>query len=254
MKPKKNPKFDVSKKSSLYFSVALLLSLSFAYLAINYKTSFVKELVDLTSYIEPEEEIFKIPVIVEVAPKLSKPIPLQTKFVNKVTEIDNKDKVVEQKLFKPNDLDTKTSEKTSTSPTENEPDLIGLEGLEPPVVDVYIPFSIIEQVPVFPGCEKKKTNEERKQCMSAKIKRIVNKKFNSNLAADYGLEGRLRVNVMFTINSDGHISNIEVRGPHPALENEAKRVVGFIPEMKPGKQRGKSVPVSYSMPILFDVR
>ena len=43
------------------------------------------------------------------------------------------------------------------------------------------------------------------------------------------------------------------RAPHARLEKEAKRVVGLLPKMIPGKQRGRPVNVTYMLPISFNV-
>ena len=83
---------------------------------------------------------------------------------------------------------------------------------------------------------------------------FVNKKFNTDLAGDLGLTGRQRINVIFKIDKTGNIVGIQARAPHPGLEKEAKRVIGLLPKMKPGKQRGKAVTVPYSLPILFQVQ
>ncbi|MFT6797576.1 MAG: bla regulator protein BlaR1 [Maribacter sp.] len=42
-----------------------------------------------------------------------------------------------------------------------------------------------------------------------------------------------------------------MRGPDALLENEAKRIIDLLPEMKPGKHKGKEVDVPYSIPISF---
>lgn len=89
--------------------------------------------------------------------------------------------------------------------------------------------------------------------MSEKIAKFVNKKFNTELASSFGLNGRQRINVFFKIDKDGNIINIGARAPHPGLENEAKRVIQLLPKMQPGSQRGKSVIVPYSLPIVFKV-
>jgi protein TonB len=47
---------------------------------------------------------------------------------------------------------------------------------------------------------------------------------------------------------------IRARAPHPGLEKEATRVIGLLPKMQPGKQRGKAVTVPYSLPIIFQVQ
>ena len=82
----------------------------------------------------------------------------------------------------------------------------------------------------------------------------MNRKFNTNLASDLGLSGRQRILVFFKIDKSGNVTQIQARAPHPGLEKEAKRVVGLLPKMQPGKQRGKPVTVPYSLPILFQVQ
>ena len=74
------------------------------------------------------------------------------------------------------------------------------------------------------------------------------------MASDLGLSGRQRINVIFKISKTGDITGIRARAPHPGLEKEAARVIGLLPKMKPGKQRGKPVNVPYSLPIIFQVQ
>ncbi|GAA3553448.1 energy transducer TonB [Snuella lapsa] len=120
---------------------------------------------------------------------------------------------------------------------------------------IEVPFAVIDQVPVYPGCEDLATNQERKQCMSDKIRELINRKFNTDIAKSLGLEGRQRINVIFKIGENGTISmdDIRARAPHKDLEAEAIRVIKELPKMMPGKQRGKNVTVPYSLPIVFEV-
>jgi protein TonB len=54
------------------------------------------------------------------------------------------------------------------------------------------------------------------------------------------------------VDKDGSISEAKViRGVDPSLDKEALRVVNSLPKWKPGKQRGKPVRVSYTVPISF---
>ena len=131
---------------------------------------------------------------------------------------------------------------------------IEIEEVEEDEEDIEVPFAIIDQVPVFPGCENLKNNEAMKKCMSEKITEIVVQKFNIDLAGDLGLSGRQRISVIFKVDKTGNITDIRARAPHPRLEKEAKRVIGLIPRMKPGKQRGQAVIVPYSLPIIFTVQ
>lgn len=119
--------------------------------------------------------------------------------------------------------------------------------------DIQVPFAVIEEVPVFPGCENLNRNETRK-CTSDKINQFVQRKFNGdNIANDLGLGGRQRVNVLFNIDKNGDVAKIRSRSSEPELEVEAERVIAMLPKMKPGKQRGKAVHVPYSLPIVFQV-
>ena len=144
--------------------------------------------------------------------------------------------------------------------TKTEPELEDLPApediIEPDIPEepVKVPFAFIEDVPVFPGCEGFSLNEERRNCMSEGIKYFVNREFNTGLGADLGLTGTNLVVVMFVVNKSGLVEQIQTRAPHPALEKEARRVISKLPEMKPGRQRGKPVPVSYTIPIRFKVQ
>ena len=90
--------------------------------------------------------------------------------------------------------------------------------------------------------------------MSSKISEFINKKFDTNLASDLGLEGRQRIAVQFKIDKSGRVVDVRARAPHPRLEREAMDVVQSLPNMTPGKQRGKPVGVLYSLPIVFDIQ
>lgn len=116
-----------------------------------------------------------------------------------------------------------------------------------------VPFAIIDEVPIYPGCESLVTNEERRQCMSEKISSFVNTHFNTNVVKGLGLTGRQRISVIFKIGKDGKISDVKSRAPHPALEEEAIRVINSLPSFTPGINNGKNVIVPYSLPIVFMV-
>lgn len=90
--------------------------------------------------------------------------------------------------------------------------------------------------------------------MSDKITEFVNKKFNNDLGIQLGLTGNNRIQFVFQIDTQGNIVGVQSRAPHPKLEQEAARVINALPKMKPGMQRGKAVPVSYSLPIIFKVQ
>ncbi len=128
------------------------------------------------------------------------------------------------------------------------------EEIEIPVDYAPVPFIKIEQAPLFPGCEGLSTNQERKDCMSSKISKFVNRKFKTEKGEGLGLEGLNRIFVQFTIDENGNVTNIKARGPRKELEKEASRVIKLLPEMTPGKQRGVPVGVIYNLPIAFTIQ
>jgi len=116
-----------------------------------------------------------------------------------------------------------------------------------------VPFAVVDQVPVFPGCENLASNEEQKKCMSEKISQFVNSNFDTSLGKKLGLTGTNRVFVQFRIDENGNIQDARARAPHPELEEEAKRTINSLPQMEPGKQKGRDISVMYSLPIAFRV-
>jgi len=115
---------------------------------------------------------------------------------------------------------------------------------------IDVPFTIIEEVPVFPGCIG--SNEEKKRCFKDSIKNHFDQYFNTVLGNNLNLsQGVHRVYSIFTINRRGNVVNIRARGPHRKLEEEAIRVLKLLPKMISGIQRGRPVAVRYSLPIIF---
>lgn len=115
-----------------------------------------------------------------------------------------------------------------------------------------VSFAIIENVPVFPGCEG--AEDELRACFQDKITAYVSTNFNANLGKELGLaSGLKRVFVMFKIDAAGNITEAKARAPHKKLEEEALRVITSLPKMLPGKNKGKTVGVKYTLPIAFMV-
>ena len=122
----------------------------------------------------------------------------------------------------------------------------GIEGLtdgegiiEEPVEET--PFLIVEQMPQFPGGE-----EALFAYLNKNIKYPAMAKENHITGTVY---------ISFVVRSDGKISDVKVlRGISGGCNEEAIRVVSSMPEWKPGKQAGKSVPVSYNLPISFKLK
>lgn len=118
---------------------------------------------------------------------------------------------------------------------------------------LVVPFAVIDEAPVYPGCENSTSNEERKKCLSESIDQLVKENFNTKVVDGKGLTGRIRVVVQFRIDKDGNIVDLVARAPDSALVTEVKRVIGLIPKVEPGKHEGQVANVLYSLPIVFEI-
>lgn len=116
-----------------------------------------------------------------------------------------------------------------------------------------IPYTVIDKVPAFLGCQDIVSNDDRKKCTSEKIGKHVNKNFNIDIAKSLNLKGTNRIFVSFKIDVMGNVTNVRSRATHPELEKEANRAVGTLPKMLPGEQNGRPVGVLYSLPITFNI-
>ncbi|RAJ18238.1 energy transducer TonB [Olleya aquimaris] len=237
MESKKNSKADVGRNSSLYIAVGLALMLFLTYTGLNYTTTDKSD-IDIGQLVFDEDDDDDVP-ITEI---LNTPPPPPA--APEVIEVVEDEEDVEETIIE-------STETTQEEVVEVEVADVEVEEVEE---DIDVPFSIIENVPVYPGCENAGNNDAKKKCMSEKIGKFVRKNFNSNLAQDLGLDsGIKRINVGFKIDKNGNIVGIQARAPHPKLEAEAKRVIAKLPKMKPGRQRGKAVNVPYGLPITFKV-
>lgn len=238
MEPKKNPKADVGRRSMLFFQLGMVVMLFLAWQAIEWK-SYDKSDNDFGKLDVGEELEEEIPVTQQLTPPPPPPPPAP-----EVIDVIEDEEDVEETII----------ESTETNQEEKivEVKEIKEEVVEEEIADV--PFAVIENVPIYPGCEGEKSNDAKKRCMSSKISEFINKKFDTNLASDLGLEGRQRIAVQFKIDKSGRVVDVRARAPHPRLEREAMDVVQSLPNMTPGKQRGKPVGVLYSLPIVFDIQ
>jgi periplasmic protein TonB len=112
-----------------------------------------------------------------------------------------------------------------------------------------IPFVVIEQVPLFEEC-KTIPKEKQRDCFQEMMMSHIKKHFYyPEEAQENKIQGR--VVIRFIIEKDGSINEITSRGPNILLEDAATNVIKKMPKLIPGKQRGKTVRVSYSVPITF---
>ena len=233
MQPKKNEKADLSRNSSLYFVIGLSLILLISWKAIEWRT-YEKVYAYEALNVEDEDDE-EIPITEQL--KTPPPPPPPPPPAPEVIEVVEDEEEVEETVI----------ESTETDDDE----IIEVEEveIEEEFEDVDVPFAVIEDVPIFPGCENV-AKSERRNCFQEQMNKHIRKNFRyPEIAQEMGIQGRVYVN--FIIAKDGSISNVRMRGPDKNLEKEAQRIISKLPAMTPGKQRGRPVRVPFSIPITF---
>ena len=110
------------------------------------------------------------------------------------------------------------------------------------VEEEAIPFQLVEGKPSFQGGD---ANQFSKWVNSRLVYPEICKK--------NGVQGH--VTLQFTVEKDGSVTKVKVlRGVDPSLDREAVRVVSESPKWIPGTQRGRPVPVTYTFPVIFQLR
>ena len=230
MQPKKNPKADLNKNRNLYFVIGLSFVLGITWGAIESKTYETKYDYESLNINNDDDE--EIPITEQIKQPPPPPPPPPAPEIIEVVE------------------DEEEVEETIIESTESDEEMV-IEDIEveDEFDDIEVPFAVIEDVPIYPGCEKV-PKSQRRTCFQDKINQHIKRNFRyPEIAQEMGIQGRVYVN--FIIGRDGVISNIRMRGPDKNLENEAGRIIGRLPKMTPGKQRGRPVRVPFSIPITF---
>jgi protein TonB len=222
MKLKKNADVSLDKKRNLFFMIGLVVTLSAALMAFEWKSDGDNAIVFDNNWVIEEAEL--LPIIrppEPPQPKVEKKIITQIKVAEKDDEV--KDDAPEIRTSEWDDL------------VAIEPVDFGDELDDPTTLIDYVK---VEDKPYFKGGQK------------AFYKFLRNNLVYPEQAKQNGVEGRIFVE--FTIDIDGSIIDANVVRPFDQfLDKEAERVFKVMPKWVPGKQRGQAVQVRYVLPINF---
>lgn len=218
---KKNPKADLTKRSGLFLSIGLMLSLLFVITAFEWK--FYDDLggMDLKASAEVFDDLMEVP-------QTEQPPPPPMKLVQpEIIEVDDDEDIQDDIKI---DLDIDINETTviqevifTAAPEEEEADEI---------------FTIVEDQPTPTGG------------MQAFYKYVSDNLKYPAQARRMGIEGK--VFVQFVVDRDGSLSEVQaIRGIGAGCDEEAVRVIQGAPKWNPGKQRGRPVRVRMILPITF---
>ena len=229
MEAKKSPKADLTKSSPMFLEIGLIVALLITLLAFEWKSGNIKKAeLSANDVIAAEEEI--IPITEEenvVRPKMPT-IPILSDAIDIVDD----DIKVDEEMFSFED-----SEDLGVDMND-----YGYEVGEESVEEEAIPFALVEQKPMFQGGDANAFSKWVNQHLAY-----------PDIAKENGIQGR--VTLQFTVNTDGSVSGVKVlRGVDPSLDKEAVRVVSSSPKWTPGKQRDRPVKVTYTFPVIFQLK
>ena len=220
MEIKKSPSADLNNKKLLFVEIGFVIALLIVYGAFEYRSKEKKEAVLAAENTEIiEEEI--VPITQENTP----PPP----EIAKVPVLSDIIDIVEDDITVEDNLGVEVMDYVS-------------EVEEEVVEEESIPFALVEKKPSFMGGDA--------NTFSAWVNQHLE---YPEVARENGVSGR--VMLQFTVNPNGSVTDVKVlRGVDPALDKEAVRVISSSPKWEPGRQRDRAVKVTYTFPVVFQLR
>ena len=229
MEIKKSEKANLENKKLLFLEIGLIISLLIVYIALEWTSKETN-----TAVLEDNTEILIEEEIISTNMETPPPPPAAPKMPVLSDQID----IVDDEIELEDDMFMNLEDDSS----------LGVEIMdyvevqEEVVEEEAIPFQLVEEKPSFQGGD---ANQFSKWVNS----RLV----YPEIAKENGVSGR--VTLQFTVEKDGSVTKVRVlRGVDPSLDKEAVRVVSMSPKWKPGKQRDRAVPVTYTFPVIFQLR
>ncbi len=166
------------------------------------------------------------------------------KFTPPVVKKDEevkKEEVPDQK-----ELEDKTVATVTVKGNTDAPDLSGLSGEGNKVVEEVVEskvYTYVEQMPALPG--------------GGGMGAIVNA-IQKNVrypAVDLRNQVEGRVFASFTVDENGDVSDVKiVKGLSGTIDSETIRAIKSLPKFIPGKQNGRAVKVSFTVPVTYKIQ
>ena len=231
MEVKKSEKASLENKRLLFTEIGFVVALIAIYFAFNWSTK-EKEVATLEAEVANVEVEDMVPITQETPPppEAAPKIPILSDQIDVVDDNIKVDDNMFQNLEDDANSGVEIMDYIESAPEEET------------VEEEAIPFQLVEEKPSFNGGD---ANEFSKW--------VNSKLVYPEIAKENGVQGR--VTLQFTVNADGTVSNVKVlRGVDSSLDKEAVRVVSSSPKWKPGKQRDRAVKVTYTFPVIFQLR
>ena len=229
MEVKKSPKASLENKRLLFVEIGFVISLAVVLGAFEWSSKNKKEAV-MTAVSEEVIEDEMVPITQETPPPppATPEIPVLS---DQIDIVDDEIEVDDNILNLEDDANLGVEIMDYIEEVEEEE-----------VEEEAIPFQLVETKPSFMGGD------------ANTFRSWVNERLEyPEIAKENGVQGR--VMLQFTVGADGKVSNVRVvRSVDPSLDKEAVRVVSMSPKWTPGKQRDRAVKVTYTFPVIFQLR
>ena len=229
MEIKKSEKANLENKKLLFIEIGLIISLAITYVAFEWTSTETN-----VSTLEAEAEVVLEEEIIPITQETPPPPPAAPKIPVLSDQID----IVDDEIEVDDDMFMNLEDDSSLGVEIM--DYVEVE--EEVVEEEAIPFQLVEEKPSFQGGD------------ANQFSKWVNSRLQyPEIAKENGVQGL--VTLQFTVEKDGTVTKVRVlRGVDPSLDKEAVRVVSMSPKWKPGKQRDRAVPVTYTFPVIFQLR
>ena len=193
--------------------------------------------------------LLAIPVIV-----LSMTLFSTTVVAQETKKLEQKVEKVVEKKANPKKTETQTAPNSKVVPVYDKEksqfvELSEVRSAEE--VAKQIPFAVVEEVPMFKGCEGVDKSAQF-DCFQKEMTNHIKLHFTyPKEAMENNIQGRVQVE--YLIDEIGNVEVYRVKGPENAqpLEEEARRIIKLLPQFTPGKQSGKAIAVRHVVPITF---
>ena len=229
MEIKKSEKASLENKKLLFVEIGLVVSLAITLFAFEWTSTETE-----TALLEDNTEVLIEEEIISTQMDTPPPPPAAPKIPVLSDQID----IVDDEIEIEDDMFMNLEDDASLGVEIM--DYVEVE--EEVVEEEAIPFQLVEEKPSFQGGD------------ANQFSKWVNSRLGyPEIAKENGVQGR--VTLQFSVEKDGTVTKVKVlRGVDPSLDKEAVRVVSMSPKWKPGKQRDRAVPVTYTFPVIFQLR
>ena len=166
------------------------------------------------------------------------------KFTPPVVKKD--EEVKKEEVPDQEELKDKTVATVTVKGNTDAPDLSELSGNGDKVVEEVVEnkvYTYVEQMPELPG-------GGGQGAIVAAIQKAVR---YPPMALRNQVEGRIFAS--FTVNPQGDVTDVKVvKGLGSGLDEETIRAIKTLPKFRPGKQNGRAVSVSFTVPITYKIQ